>query len=105
MALRYGRNLCPPRSCSFNSNLQVLPTAPILAILLSIPVGCFGASIPDGVVGLQADPLGDGPVLLLGLGQLLLGAERLVGLSQELAWRVHGMLESFSRGFGYVQAS
>jgi hypothetical protein len=53
-----------------------------LGILLSFPVGCIEASIPDGVVGLQADPLGDGPVLLLGLGQLLLGAERLVGLSQ-----------------------
>lgn len=64
-----------------------------LAILLSNPVGCFGASIPDGVAGLQANPLGDGPVLLLGLGQLLLGAERLVGLSQRLARRVHGMLE------------
>jgi hypothetical protein len=53
-----------------------------LGILLSSPVGCIEAGIPDGVVGLQADPLGDGPVLLLGLGQLLLGAERLVGLSQ-----------------------
>jgi hypothetical protein len=67
-----------------------------LAILLSIPVGCFGASIPNGVAGLQADPLGDGPVLLLGLSQLLLGAERLVGLSQRLARRVHGMLRDFA---------
>lgn len=67
-----------------------------LAILLSIPVGYFGASIPDGVAGLQADPLGDGPVLLLGLSQLLLGAERLVGLSQRLARRVHGMLRVFA---------
>ena len=66
---------------------------PSLSVLLSNPAGCFEASIPDGVVGLQADPLGDGPVLLLGLGQLLLGAERLVGLSQELARRGHGMLE------------
>jgi hypothetical protein len=67
-----------------------------LAILLSNPVGYFGASIPDGVAGLQADPLGDGPVLLLGLSQLLLGAERLVGLSQRLARRVHGMLRDFA---------
>ena len=66
-----------------------------LAVLLLFPVGCFGASIPDGVAGLQADPLGDGPVLLLGLSQLLLGAERLVGLSQRLARRVHGMLRIF----------
>ena len=57
-------------------------------------------SIPDGVVGLQADPLGDGPVLLLGLGQLLLGAERLVGLSQELARRGHGMLGAWNRRSG-----
>lgn len=54
----------------------------ILALLMSSPVGFSGLSIPDGVASLQADPLGDGPVLLLGLGQLLLGAERLVGLSQ-----------------------
>ena len=66
-----------------------------LAILLFSPVGYFGASIPDGVASLQANPLGDGPVLLLGLSQLLLGAERLVGLSQRLARRVHGMLRIF----------
>jgi hypothetical protein len=39
-----------------------------------------GSFVPDGVVGAQTDPLRDGTVLLLGLGQLLLGAERLVGL-------------------------
>lgn len=39
-----------------------------------------GSIVPDGVVGAQTDPLRDGTVLLLGLGQLLLGAERLVGL-------------------------
>ena len=78
------------------------PFSPSLAILLFSPVGYFGASIPDGVASLQANPLGDGPVLLLGLGQLLLGAERLVGLSQRLARRVHGMLEfsCCSRSFG-----
>ena len=73
---------------------------PSLSVLLSNPAGCFEASIPDGVVGLQADPLGDGPVLLLGLGQLLLGAERLVGLSQELARRGHGMLGVWNRRSG-----
>lgn len=36
--------------------------------------------VPDGVVGPQANPLGDGAVLLLRAGKLLLGAEGLVGL-------------------------
>lgn len=35
---------------------------------------------PDGVAGPQADPLGDGAVLLLRPGELLLGAERLLAL-------------------------
>lgn len=39
-----------------------------------------GSIVPDGVVGAQTDPLRDGTVLLLRLGELLLGAERLVGL-------------------------
>jgi hypothetical protein len=39
-----------------------------------------GSIVPDGVVGAQTNPLRDRTVLLLGLGQLLLGAERLVGL-------------------------
>ena len=78
------------------AHFKILPTR---AFILRPPFQSsrvyFEASIPDGVVGLQADPLGDGPVLLLGLGQLLLGAERLVGLSQRLARRVHGMLRIF----------
>lgn len=85
-------NLYRRRPSSFKSILLSLQPEHSLSVLLSNPAGCFEASIPDGVVGLQADPLGDGPVLLLGLGQLLLGAERLVGLSQELARRGHGML-------------
>jgi hypothetical protein len=36
--------------------------------------------VPDGVAGPQADPLGDGAVLLLRAGKLLLGAERLLAL-------------------------
>lgn len=39
-----------------------------------------GAVVPDGVASSEADPLRDGAVLLLGLSQLLLGAEGLVGL-------------------------
>ena len=80
------------RPNSFKSFSRSSQPKPSLSVFLSNPAGCFEASIPDSVVGLQADPLGDGPVLLLGLSQLLLGAERLVGLSQELARRGHGML-------------
>lgn len=39
-----------------------------------------GVVVPDGVAGPEADPLGDGAVLLLSLCKLLLGAERLLGL-------------------------
>ena len=39
-----------------------------------------GAIVPDGVAGLEANPLRNRPVLLLRLGELLLRAERLVGL-------------------------
>lgn len=39
-----------------------------------------GSNAPDGVVGLEANPLGNRAVLLLGLGKLLLDAEVLVGL-------------------------
>ena len=34
--------------------------------------------VSDGVTSPQADPLGNGPVLLLGLGKLLLGTESLL---------------------------
>ena len=93
-------NLGCSRPSSSKSILMSSQPEHSLAVLLSNPAGCFEASIPDGVVGLQADPLGDGPVLLLGLGQLLLGAERLVGLSQELARRGHGMLGAWNRRSG-----
>jgi hypothetical protein len=36
--------------------------------------------LPDGVAGAQTDPLGDGAVLTLSFGKLLLGAEGLVAL-------------------------
>lgn len=39
----------------------------------------YGRSSPDGVAGAHADPLGDGPVLLLLLAQNLLSLERLLG--------------------------
>jgi len=41
------------------------------------PVSSLGV-VADSVTGPQADPLGDGTVLLLGFGKLLLGAERLL---------------------------
>ena len=39
-----------------------------------------GLIVPDGVVRSETDPLRNGAVLLLRLGELLLGAERLVAL-------------------------
>jgi hypothetical protein len=41
--------------------------------------------LPDGVSGTETDPLRNGAVGLLGLGQLDLGAERLVALEDVLA--------------------
>lgn len=38
------------------------------------------AHLPDGVASAQANPLGDGTVLTLSFGKLLLGAEGLVAL-------------------------
>ncbi len=54
--------------------------------------GARGVGVPDGVVCPQADPLGDGAVLLLSLCKLLLGAERLLGLYKSL--------ENVERRFG-----
>ena len=42
--------------------------------------------VPDGVVGAQSNPLRDRTVLLLRFGELLLGAERLVGLDVIVSW-------------------
>lgn len=39
--------------------------------------------VPDGVAGAQANPLGNGAVLLLRLGELLLRAESLVALFRD----------------------
>jgi hypothetical protein len=41
-----------------------------------------GPNVPDGVTSPQSDPLGNGSVLLLSSGKLLLGTECLVGLSR-----------------------
>lgn len=56
------------------------------SFLSSLNMVGFGAQecvVPDGVTSSQTDPLGNGAVLLLGLGQLDLGAERLVALYRE----------------------
>ena len=42
-----------------------------------------GVFVPNGVAGAEPNPLGNGPVLLLGLGQLLLDLEGLVALLRE----------------------
>lgn len=68
--------------------LQSPPSGGVHVLLRKVPVvsasdgekGVHGFIVPDGVVGPQADPLGDGTVLLLGLGQLDLGPETLVAL-------------------------
>lgn len=39
-----------------------------------------GGDLPDGVASAQTNPLGDGAVLTLSFGKLLLGAEGLVAL-------------------------
>ncbi len=44
------------------------------------PVFSSVLSVPNSVAGAKTDPLRDGAVLLLGLGQLILGPERLVAL-------------------------
>jgi hypothetical protein len=55
-----------------------------------VVVGMF---VPNGVAGAEPNPLGNGPVLLLGLGQLLLDLERLVALLGIvlLAFERHGV--------------
>lgn len=64
-------------------------------------------SIPNGVASAKPNPLGNGPVLLLGLGQLLLGLESLVALLAASNSLAHGgpkyhpaAMESLSRDFG-----
>jgi len=62
--------------------------------LLSLPVQQFEGSsrdLPDGVASAQANPLGNGAVLTLSFGKLLLGAESLVAL-----WTQESQREYFS---------
>lgn len=67
--LTQGRG-CPSllsrRLCQTSHHILLLPTCSSLSL-----------HVPDSVVGAEANPLGNGTVLLAGLGQLLLGAERL----------------------------
>jgi hypothetical protein len=52
------------------------------------PVPALGV-VTDGVASAKADPLRNRAVLLLGLGKLLLGTERLVALLQEKTRQRH----------------
>ena len=45
-----------------------------------VDIGSRGKNAPDGVASSESNPLGNRAVLLLGLGKLLLGSERLVAL-------------------------
>lgn len=51
-------------------------------ILMDLDLG-LRCDLPDGVAGAQTDPLGDGAVLTLSFGKLLLGAEGLVALCRK----------------------
>ena len=51
-----------------------------LLFLAHISEFARGEYLPDSVASAQANPLGDGAVLTLSFGKLLLGAERLVAL-------------------------
>lgn len=66
-----------PGSCVSPRLLLYITGVAVTACVVRI---LSGRVVPDGVVGPQANPLGDGAVLLLRFGKLLLGAERLVGL-------------------------
>jgi len=66
-----------------SQKLSVLPSLASFHAQFLVPMLWEQAGqnlVPDGVTSPQADPLGNGPVLLLGLGKLLLGAESLLGL-------------------------
>jgi hypothetical protein len=70
---------------------------------LPVPGGWFGSivssdgqSVPDGVTSSQADPLGNGPVLLLGFRKLLLGSEGLVALYERLLLVISPLLSDVS---------
>lgn len=67
------QNVSPATLCSFH---QVACIRPAFVFLESR----WRCDEPDGVAGPEADPLGDGAVLLLRLRKLLLGAERLLAL-------------------------
>ena len=64
-------------------------SSPLASISFSPPSDRPGACVrdvvfvPDGVAGAKANPLGNGTVLLLRLGELLLRAESLVALFRD----------------------
>lgn len=76
---RYGLvpTVAPVGAINCDSRCRACTTRRMMGISLA------GSIVPDGVVRSEANPLGDGTVLLLRLGELLLRAERLVAL-----WKV-----------------
>jgi hypothetical protein len=52
---------------------------------MSVRVRGSGSNAPDGVARSESDPLRHRAVLLLRLGKLLLGTERLVALERNIA--------------------
>jgi hypothetical protein len=72
------------RSCLCISKI---PSSSSIRLHLSL-----GSIVPDGVVGAQTNPLRDRTVLLLRLGELLLGAERLLGLYFDVSCQNKGIL-------------
>jgi hypothetical protein len=72
------------RSIFIFISISISMSIPSPQLIFHHPTGIFQrlqqGDLPDGVAGAQANPLGDGPVLALGFGNLLLGAEGLVAL-------------------------
>ena len=68
----------------------------------AVALEAAAAVVPDGVARPEADPLGNGAVLLLRLCKLLLGAERLLGLLRLLdGWRAPGSRAAAYRHRGW----
>lgn len=57
-----------------------IPPTSLRYMMASCGLYRWESVVPNGVVRPEADPVGDRPVLLLGLRKLLLGTERLVAL-------------------------
>lgn len=88
---RCGKVVMVSRASRLDAEAGLAPVSPLGVVSTSTAsvyctlcpassIAIRGDAIPDGVTGPQSDPLRDGAVLLLRLRELLLRAERLVGL-------------------------